>query len=80
MNKQIDDGGAAFPIPNTYHTNGQIQYGQDGMTLRDYFAAAALQGVICHNGCGALTDEDSSRIAYEYADEMIKVRKGGDQP
>ena len=71
MSKEEDN--SAFPL----HLHGD--YGK-GMTLRDYFAAAALQGVICHNGCGALTDEDSSRIAYEYADEMIKARKGGDQP
>jgi hypothetical protein len=68
-----EEDNSAFPL----HLHGD--YGK-GMTLRDYFAAAALQGVICHNGCGALTDEDSSRIAYEYADEMIKARKGGDQP
>jgi hypothetical protein len=78
MNKQIDDGGSAFPYSIDHNAITVKDF--TGMTLRDYFAAAALQGVICHNGCGALTDEDSSRIAYEYADEMIKARKGGDQP
>ena len=36
---KIDDGGAAFPL----HLHGD--YAQ-GMTLRDYFAAAALQGLL----------------------------------
>lgn len=31
---EIDDGGPAFPVPNDANVNGQ-----EGMTLRDYFAA-----------------------------------------
>jgi hypothetical protein len=81
--KQIDNGGSvtADLICQRHVSENVIAedvvYSVGGLTIRDYFAAAALQGVICHNGCGALTDEDSSRIAYEYADEMIKARKGG---
>ena len=84
--KQIDDGGSvtANLICQRHVAENVIEEEKvksvGGLSVRDYFAAAALQGVICHNGCGALTDEDSSRIAYEYADEMIKARKGGYQP
>lgn len=35
-----DDGGWAFPRPGSEYS------AQNGMTLRDYFAAAALQGLL----------------------------------
>jgi vacuolar-type H+-ATPase catalytic subunit A/Vma1 len=42
MSEQIDNGGPAFPCPEA----AKIHYGDAslyvGMTLRDYFAAAAL--------------------------------------
>jgi hypothetical protein len=79
MSKQINDGGAAFPIPNTYHANDQIQYGQDGMTLRDYFAAAALNG-FATNSETVTSERELAEWSYSIADEMIKARKGGDQP
>jgi hypothetical protein len=34
-----DTGGPAFPRP----FSGTTQYAQEGMTLRDYFAAKAMQ-------------------------------------
>jgi len=79
--KQIDDGGPAFPA--TCSSQGiplVIGYPSEmvsGMTLRDYFAAAALQGLICHYGRDAMADEENSRDAYELADAMLAKRKGG---
>ena len=52
----------AFPIPfETRH---------DGMTLRDYFAAKAMQEFI-----GVLNLTDGTRKAYEWADAMLKARE-----
>jgi hypothetical protein len=52
---------------------------QDGMTLRDYFAAQAMQGAIAHGLFNA--DKASSgyaeyvaNVAYVYADAMLKAR------
>ena len=54
---------------------------QQGMDLRDYFAAAALQGAIAH---GAFNNPDKANenyaeylsfIAYGYADAMMKARE-----
>lgn len=42
MNK--DTSGPAFPVPEQQFTGGLD--GSYGMTLRDYFAAKALQGLI----------------------------------
>jgi hypothetical protein len=43
---------------------------QIGMTLRDYLAAAALQGLIARG----VNPESIPRQAYEYADKMLKER------
>ena len=46
-----------------------------GMDLRDYFAAKALRALLW-NPDKALDDkEDVVRAAYEYAEEMMKVRE-----
>ena len=43
---------------------------QIGMTLRDYLAAAALQGLIARG----FNPEDIPENAYKYADAMLKER------
>jgi hypothetical protein len=58
----------AFP---NYH--GGYSSANGGMTLRDYFAAKALQGICARvhwSYSGAAID------AYEYADAMLKARDG----
>ena len=45
-----------------------------GMTLRDYFAAKAMQGILC-SGKGIHSDQFMlSRDAYEVADAMLEAR------
>jgi hypothetical protein len=56
----------AFPRPHS----GATQYAQEGMTLRDYFAAAALVGV------ETITNKkDLANYCYQVADEMMKARQ-----
>lgn len=43
---EIEDGGAAFPRSATSDGNEQLSTEQDGMTLRDYFAAKAMNALI----------------------------------
>ncbi len=49
----MKDGGPAFPVVGMQHINGQAVTGifQSGMSLRDYFAAAALPACYAQ-GCG----------------------------
>ena len=70
----MPDGGPAFPSQEgNFDTHGVYFY--SGMTLRDYFAAAALQ-MLPHHGCGAdLSIEDTAISAYQIADAMLKVRE-----
>ena len=51
---------------------------EEGMTLRDYFAASALQGLIagCYAGNNSgFTVDGNVFAAYEYADAMMKARE-----
>ncbi len=62
------DGGAAFPI---VHPDGQgVQY--YGMSLRDYFAAKAMQGRLAVPGY--VDVEQGAAMAYRMADAMLKER------
>lgn len=45
-----------------------------GMTLRDYFAAKAMQGLIEH-GWNTMNDEEHAKTAYQIADAMLKARE-----
>lgn len=67
----INDGGPAFPMG--YHRDGN-DADHFGMTLRDYFAAAALQGSIACVGSGGDWN-DFAKDAYKYADAMLKARE-----
>jgi hypothetical protein len=72
----INDGGPAFPA--TYETgNGGVyttNY-ETGMTLRDYFAAAALQGILAGRKSDAGCYWHRVSDAYEVADWMLKERE-----
>lgn len=72
-----DNGGPAFPCPPSHLSSG--------ITLRDYFAAAALTGLLSDNATcqqisqqatkrGIDNDEATSITAYEYADAMLAAR------
>jgi hypothetical protein len=69
-------GGQAFPRPET---SSSSRGGDPGMTLRDYFAAAALQGICSGGTVTDLAETGASapgyaKAAYLIADEMIKAR------
>jgi hypothetical protein len=71
-NQPISDGGPAFP--HTTQWDGitpAINY--HGISMRDYFAAAALQGILADGG-GASWDDDAKN-AFKAADAMLKARE-----
>lgn len=51
---------------------------QEGMSLRDYFAAKAMQGLLAGLYAGnnaGWTVEGNCKAAYEYADAMLAERE-----
>jgi len=85
MSKKIDNGGAAFPHKAKHYDSDcggyvySLDHHEPGMTLRDYFAAAALNGFATNSETIA-SERELAEWSYSIADEMIKARKGGDQP
>lgn len=87
MNK-TDTGGPAFPALGRWG-NGpapESALQQDGMTLRDYFAAKAMQAYITigHTALGKQYSHNTGAVnpiiamaSYETADAMLAARKGG---
>lgn len=87
-------GGPAFPVDRqcayaqavaTVGTENETRYIEEvnrvsgGMTLRDYFAAKAMQGILANPGqLDNVTDDAAgwvSRDAFKVADAMLKVRE-----
>ena len=46
-----------------------------GITLRDYFAAKAMQGLIADPSWQGMTTGTMTATAYEIADAMLKARQ-----
>jgi hypothetical protein len=46
-----------------------------GMTLRDYFAAQAITGLLTAEIVGEYTNEHVAEISYRIADAMLKARE-----
>ncbi len=65
------DGGYAFPMEATDNTAWRDC--NRGMTLRDYFAAKAMQGIVVN---GAFDKFDHiADDAYRLADAMLRARE-----
>ena len=64
-------GGPAFPF--TEFQNDGAKVSAYGMTLRDYFAAKAMQGMYA-NSCDDYEFEGVAEAAYRTADAMIAER------
>ena len=65
-----DTGGPAFPA---------FKEQSDGMALRDYFAAKAMQGLMAssaeHNHADELIFKVVAMASYKQADAMLKARQ-----
>ena len=64
-----DTGGPAFPAQHF-----DLADHEHGMTLRDYFAAKAMQAFIGSETEGGMRYPQVAEVAYLYADAMIQER------
>lgn len=75
-----DTGGNAFPYSgvHSFQGRGGITVDDRGMSLRDYFAAKAMQGMLSNPGMWDLLNERHAQLvakdAYIMADAMLKAR------
>jgi hypothetical protein len=63
-------GGPAFP---SHGSMGEVAH--EGMTLRDYFAAKAMQGMVTDPSWQGGTCKTVASVAYEMANAMLKARE-----
>jgi hypothetical protein len=71
------DGGPAFPHTRVHaDTSGRIN---DGLSIRDYFAAQAIIGLLAStagaNPYAIPGPNGFAELAFELADEMLKARE-----
>ncbi|MCE1523656.1 hypothetical protein MOQ06_06140 [Enterobacter sp. I4] len=75
----LDNGGQAFPCDSIVerddngHMHGK-EVSSAGMTLRDYFAAKAMQGELASGDASRYAENIASR-SYAIADAMLKARE-----
>lgn len=65
-------GGPAFPLLAEQTKDG---WAHEGMTLRDLFAAKAMQGVLANHGGFRSSTYVIARHAYAMADAMLAARE-----
>lgn len=71
----LSDGGPAFPTGIITDGKGKIIGGSNGMTMRDYFAAAFVKsGTVFPTSFPVNTPERVAKQAYELADAMLEAR------
>ena len=67
-----ETGGPAYPSPRWEGWGSP----QEGMTLRDYFAAKAMPAILEQmDVCNGKELTNSAWIAYQMADAMLEARK-----
>lgn len=69
-----NDGGPAFPVLRE-NERGGLFMAASGMTLRDYFAAAALTGILSENMELCDSYGQAGKRAYDFADAMLAERE-----
>ena len=71
MTENRDNGGPAFPF-----VDSASPHEHQGMSLRDYFAAKAMQAAATNPlGAEGFTFEERAAWAYAQADAMLEARK-----
>ncbi len=81
MSAKINDGGLAFPMAGSTREWDDVKKQwkpQEGMTLRDWFAGKALQGMMSNSillKSNGEFNESNFKACYECADAMIAARE-----
>lgn len=65
----------AFPRPIGSCVDGTFNPSQTGMSLRDYFAAKAINSIMLHPMGKAGQFDEVAEDAYRIADAMMEARK-----
>ena len=66
----------ARPVPDMVYPNGQVQYGFNGLTIREEFARTAMLGLLTSQTFSSLTNlgETSVRMADALIEALNKPK------
>jgi hypothetical protein len=74
--QKINNGGPAFPrAAGDYTGTRHGNHAQTGLSLRDYFAAKAMQGIAASVGAAQMRVDEAADFAYLIADAMLDARE-----
>ena len=66
----------AFPtLRQIEHPHGSFVTNESGMTLRDYFAAKAMQGYTSKKLIDGFDEDVIAEMSYKIADAMMEARE-----
>ena len=66
----LHTGGPAFPAMHY-----DLAHNEHGMTMRDYFAAKAMQGLFSDVDTSLMSQKQIAEWAYKMADAMLEARE-----
>jgi hypothetical protein len=77
MEKELEGTERAFPqkFERTMEDGTRATTIRYGMTLRDYFAAKAMQGLLAGWTHGVPETDLLAKTSYKFADSMLEARK-----
>ena len=62
-------------FPTEHPIAGMMDLKSDGMDLRDYFAAKAMQAILFDIKAIQVSMDKTANLAYKFADAMMKARE-----
>lgn len=71
MNERVS-GGKSGAQPAFARPDGGASFGSDGMTLREYIATAALQGLLARENSLLLGAQSEAEVAVKVADALLE--------
>lgn len=73
MSIQVNAADSAFPVPLAILPGDQIQWGENGMSLRTHIATQVMASSMAAPGRIGIREEDCARSAVRCADLLIEA-------
>lgn len=68
-----DPHDSAYPVPAVTTPNGDVVWGSNGLTKRERFALAAMQGLCANLASVDWGERSIAKMAWKQADVMLAV-------
>lgn len=62
----------AFPVTSVLNDNGEMTWGSDGLTKREYYAGLAMQALISRPEKELMSKYEVAQLSRYYADALLE--------